>query len=169
MLDMIAPHIFEAINSLTFSKAVWLFCPAFVLHVLEEWPRFTGWARLHASIQFTQRRYNSIHAAGIAASLLAAVTVSRFPNRLIVFVFFAFIFTPAALFNTLFHVGASVLTRSYCPGLITAVVIYLPLFGVVTKLACKEGLLSIPMLVGTLVLAGSFHVWEVGHNVFKAW
>ena len=61
---MITTHISEAIDCLTFSKAVWLFCPAFVLHVMEEWPRFTGWARLHASVQFTQSDYNLIHVAG---------------------------------------------------------------------------------------------------------
>src|SRR5215467_5133397 len=71
------PHVIE---TLTFAQAVWLFCPAFVLHLLEEWPRFTGWARLHASARFTQRDYNVIHAAGVAMSLLAALIVSRFPN-----------------------------------------------------------------------------------------
>jgi uncharacterized protein with HXXEE motif len=157
------------IETLTFAQAVWLFCPAFVLHVLEEWPRFTGWARLHASARFTQRDYNVIHAAGVAMSLLAALIVSRFPNRPVVFIFFAFVFTPAALFNTLFHLGASVLTRSYCPGAITAVAIYLPLFAVITTLAYREGLLGMGALIATLVLAGGFHAWEVGHNVFKAW
>jgi uncharacterized protein with HXXEE motif len=157
------------IEKLTFAQAVWLFCPAFVLHVLEEWPRFTGWARLHGSVRFTQRDYNVIHAAGIAASLLAALIVSRFPNRSVVFIFFAFVFTPAVLFNTLFHVGASVWTRSYCPGAITAVVIYPPLFTAITALAYREGLLDMGALIATLVLAGVFHAWEVGHNVFKAW
>jgi hypothetical protein len=56
------------IDELTFRQAVWLFCPAFMLHVLEEWPRFTGWARLHASPRFTQRDYNVIHSAIIQSS-----------------------------------------------------------------------------------------------------
>jgi hypothetical protein len=105
---------------------------------------------------------------GIAVSLLAALIVSRFPSRPVVFIFFAFVFTPAVLFNTLFHVGASVLTRSYDPGAITAVAIYLPLFAVITALAYGEGLLGMGALIATLVLAGVFHAWEVGHNVFKA-
>jgi uncharacterized protein with HXXEE motif len=46
-----------------------------------------------------------------------------------------------------FHVGASVFTRSYCPGMITAVVIYLPLFALITDLAHKEGLLGIGNLL----------------------
>jgi hypothetical protein len=95
--------------------------------------------------------------------------VSRFPNRPVIFIFFVFVFTPSILFNTIFHVGASVLTRSYCPCAITAVVIYLPLFAVITDLAYKEGLLGIGSLLVTLVIAGVFRTWEVGRNVFKAW
>ena len=85
-----------------------------------------------------------------------------------VFTFFAFVFTPGVLFNTLFYVGASVLTRSYCPGAITAVAIYLPLFAVITALAYRKGLLDMGALIATLVLAGAFHAWAVGHNVFQS-
>jgi len=157
------------ITHLNFGQAVWLFCPAFALHVLEEWPRFTGWARRHASPQFMQRDYNVIHTAGVIASLLAAFIVWRFPNRPVIFLFFGFVFAPNVLFNTIFHVGASVLTRSYCPGMITAVGIYLPLFALVADLARKEDLLGSGSFLVTLVVAGVFHTWEVGHNVFKAW
>ena len=157
------------IPSLNLGQTVWLFCPAFALHVLEEWPRFTGWAKRYASPHFTQRDYNLIHAAGVVASLLTPLIVWRFPNRPVIFIFFAFVFAPSVLFNTIFHVCTSVLTRSYCPGVITAVVIYLPLFAVITDLAYKEGLLGIGNLLVTLVIAGVFHTWEVGHNVFKAW
>ena len=145
-----------------------MFCPAFVLHVLEEWPRFTGWARLHASAR-SRSAITVCYATGIAVSLLSALIVSQFPNRHVVFIFFAFVFTPAVLFNTLFHICASVLTRSYCPGAITAVAIYLPLFAMLTALAYREGLRDMGALIATLVLAGVFHAGEVGHNVFKAW
>jgi len=40
------------IDDLTSTQAVWLFCPAFVLHVLEESLRFTDWPRLQI---FTRR------------------------------------------------------------------------------------------------------------------
>ena len=157
------------IPSLSLEKAVWLFCPAFALHVLEEWPRFTGWAKRYASPRYTQRDYNVIHTAGVAASLLAALIVWRFPNRPVTFMSFAFVFARSVLFNAFFHVGASVLTRSYCPGMITAVVIYLPLFALIADLAYQEGLLDVGSLLVTLAIAGVFHIWEVGHNVFKAW
>ena len=162
-------HAFQTAESLTFRQAVWLFCPAFALHVLEEWPSFTRWARRHGSRRFTQRDYNTIHAAGIVASILAALIVWWFPNRAVVFVFFAFVFTPSIFSNTLFHVGASLLTRTYCPGVLTAVTIYLPLFVLVSQRAYTEGLLNAGTLAATLLFACLFHTWEVGHNVFKAW
>ena len=42
-----------------------------------------------------------------------AVIVWRFPNRFVVFVFFAFVFAPGLFFNTLFHAGATVIKREY--------------------------------------------------------
>ena len=157
------------IDGFTFRQAVWLFPPAFLLHVVEEWPRFTRWAQAHASEQFTQRDYNTIHIAGVCASLLGAALVWRFPNPWMVSVFFAFIFVPGVFFNALFHAGASMLTRTYCPGVITAVLIYLPLSILLTGLGYAEDLLGPFTLAASLLIAGLFHTWEVGHNVFKTW
>src|SRR5262245_40078112 len=44
----------------TFRDAIWLFPPAFTLHVLEEWPRFTNWAKRYASPLFTQQEYTTL-------------------------------------------------------------------------------------------------------------
>src|SRR5262249_29544196 len=76
------------IATLTFRHAVWLFPAAFVLHILEEWPRFTSWAMKHASDSFKRQEYDAIHLAGIAISIASAAAVYRFPNRPIIFVFF---------------------------------------------------------------------------------
>ena len=153
----------------TFRQAVWLFCPAFVLHVCEEYPGFTRWAKQHASARFTQREYNAIHVAGIAGSALSAALVWAFPNPVVVFLFFAFVFAPAALFNTLFHAGGSLVTKTYCPGAVTSVGIYLPLFVLITARIHKEAVLSTAGLCIAAAIAGIFHAWEVGHNVFKRW
>ena len=86
-----------------------------------------------------------------------------------VFLFFAFVLTPASLFNTLFHAGASLLTRTYCPGVFTALFVYFPLFESLGRLAHKEGLLDVESSLAVLLIAGVFHAWEVGYNVFKLW
>ena len=148
------------------TQAVWLFCPAFILHVLEEWPRYTRWAQQHASERLTQRDYNIIHTAGIAASALSAGIVWLFPHPAVVFRFFAIVLTPAVFFNTLFHVGASCLTRTYCPGLFTALSLYIPLFALLTTLAHKEGFLNIQRFLavhGITTISG----FIVGHGEFQ--
>jgi hypothetical protein len=157
------------IGGFTFRQAVWLFPPAFILHVVEEWPRFTRWAQTHASEQFTRRDYTAIHIAGIFASVLGATHRVAIPNPAVVLLFFTFLLAPSACFNTLFHAGASVLTRTYCPGVVTAVLIYLPLFILLIEHVYAERLLTTFALAASLSVAGLFHTWEVGHNVFKAW
>jgi hypothetical protein len=107
--------------------------------------------------------------AGIIASLLFTLIVWRFPNRAVVFVFFEFVFAPSLFFNTLFHAGATVVTHEYCPGVITALTLYLPIFFFVSSAAWRENLLDLRKLIVVLIVAGSFHLSEVGHNVFKAW
>jgi hypothetical protein len=157
------------LSKLTFRDAVWLFPPAFTLHVLEEWPRFTGWANRYASPLFTRRRYTTIHVAGIMGAIGSATIVWAFPTRAVVFVFFALMFAPGLMFNTIFHAGGTIVTREYCPGVITAVTIYMPVFYFVSRLAWRENLLDLRTLIIGLIIAACFHTWEVGHNVFKAW
>ena len=156
-------------NRLRFRRAVWLIPPAFALHVMEEWPRFTAWANRYASDRFTQQDYVVIHLSGIAGSVLVAGLVAMFPNRAMTFLVFAFFFLPAMFWNVFFHAGATVLFGAYCPGLVTALCLYPPVVHVVSRRAFGEGLLNARIGTVALVIAGVFHSLEVGHNVFKAW
>lgn len=159
----------EWLAGLTFRGAVWLFPFVFALHVLEEARQFTAWANRYASPQFTFHDYLKIHIAGIAGAFIAAAVIWFFPNRVVVFLFFTFLFTPGIFFNTLFHAGATSYFGAYCPGLITALVLYLPMYFFVSTLAFREGLFGGAAALISFVIAGIFHVMEVGHNVFKAW
>ena len=47
--------------------------------------------------------------------------------------------------------------------------LYVPVFLFLSRLAWRENLLNAPTLISGFVIAGAFHTWEVGHNVFKAW
>ena len=114
-------RIVERLASLNFRQAVWLFPIAYTLHVLEELPLFTSWARRYASPAFTMRDYLVIHMTGIVVAFVAPLVINRFPHRAVIFGFFAFIFTPAVCFNILFHAGATVAFGAYSPGLLTAV------------------------------------------------
>lgn len=156
-------------NPLPFRQVIWLMPLSFSLHVLEEWPRFTAWANRHASDRFTQHDYAVIHLSGIAGAVLLAWLATTFPSRALIFLVFAFFFLPAMFWNVFFHVGATIVFRTYCPGLVTAVALYPLVAYVVTTSAVREGLLEGRSGAAALVIAGVFHSWEVGHNVFKAW
>src|SRR5262249_46295654 len=64
-------------------------------HVLEEWRQFAPWAMRYASHHFTRHDYITIHVAGIISAFLSALLIQVLPHRWLVWVFFAFVFTPA--------------------------------------------------------------------------
>ncbi len=162
-------RINQILSDLTFRQAIWFFPFAFTLHVLEEWRHFTPWAMRYASEHFTRHDYITIHVAGIITAFLSASLIQVLPCRWLVWVFFAFVFTPAVFFNALFHAGATAIYRVYCPGLLTALTVYPPLYYFLSRLAYREGLLSGRAGLWALAVAGVFHVAEVSHNVFKVW
>jgi hypothetical protein len=159
----------DRFRSLNLRQMVWLFPIAYVMHVLEELPQFTNWARRYAAPNFTTRDYLTVHSIGIAVALLASLVVSFFPNRGVIFLFFTFVFTPAVCFNILFHAGATAVFGVYCPGLITALVLYPPLFSAVSRRAISERLLTNQAALISFVVAGLFHAADVSRNVFQLW
>lgn len=92
-------RISQSLRDLTFRQAIWFFPLAFALHVLEEWRQFTPWAMRYASVQFTRHDYITTHVAGIIAAFLSALLIQVFPYPWVIWVLFAFVFTPEVLFN----------------------------------------------------------------------
>ena len=90
-------RISHLLSDLVFRQAIWLFPFAFSLHVLEEWRQFAPWAMRYASHHFTRHVYIMIHVAGIITAFLLASLIQVLPHRWLVWVFFAFVFTPACL------------------------------------------------------------------------
>lgn len=163
--DQITPGL----SSLSFRQAVWLFPVAYVLHVFEELPQFTNWARHYAAASFTLRDYLVVHISGIVVAIVVPAVIWFFPKRIVIFLFFTFVFTPAVCFNIIFHAGATAAFGAYSPGLLTALTLYPPLFYVVSRLAFREGLLTNRIALISFAFAGLFHAADVGHNLFKAW
>ena len=161
--------IFDRISSMTFRQSVWLFPLAYFLHVLEELPHFTNWARRYAAPGFTMRDYLMIHLIGIAVALLAPLVIWSFSNRIVIFLFFSIVFTPAVCFNILFHAGATAAFGVYCPGLITSLVLYPPLFVAVSRRAISERLLTSRTALISFVIAGLVHAADLSRNVFQMW
>lgn len=161
--------IYDRISSMTFRQSVWLFPLAYFLHVLEELLHFTNWARRYAAPGFTMRDYLMIHLIGIAVALLAPLVIWSFSNRIMIFLFFSIVFTPAVCFNILFHAGATAAFGVYCPGLITSLVLYPPLFVAVSRRAISERLLTSRAALISFVIARLVHAADLSRNVFQMW
>ncbi len=98
-----------------------MFLGAFALHVLEEAPGFTAWARRHASERYTQRDFARNNALGLAITGAATYVLARPSRRRRFFgVYYSTILTQQALFNTVFHAATTVAWREYSPGAVLA-------------------------------------------------
>src|SRR5438067_13056602 len=128
---------------MTFHTLVWLVPLVFAVHIREEWPEFVVWARNYASPLYSRTDYIKLHGAGLLASVLGTTIIYVFPNPSTTSVFFLLVLAPGLYFNTFFHLGASLLTRTYCPGVITALLPYVPLCITLTSFAIREELLTI--------------------------
>jgi len=103
---------------------LWLFVPAYVAHVAEEWlGGFPQWIAMVAGRPLPASAFFIVN--GIA--LLLAVAGIRAAIRSDRYGWIAVAVATIALVNTLAHAGGAALTGTYSPGLISAVVLYVPL------------------------------------------
>ena len=79
---------------MSFGQALVLFPLAQALHVFEEWPGLPRWARRFASSKYSDREYIITHVLAILFAIGSVLLVRTFPNRWMVFGFFAFAFGP---------------------------------------------------------------------------
>ncbi len=154
---------------LTFGDAALCYPLITAAHVLEEWHRFPAWAQRFASPRYSRREYERTHVATLVVATSGALLVRIIPGSWSTLVFFGLLFGPAVACNALFHIGASVVTRTFCPGVVTSAVLYVPATVVLIAAVLRDALLGPVALGATLAVAAVLHVLEVGHNVFKRW
>jgi hypothetical protein len=156
-------------RSFGFSQAIWMFPAAFIFHVAEEWPNFITWAQQYASTAYSSQDYVRIHLAGIVVALLSTALITHFKARPLVFLWFAFIVMPSLFWNMFFHACSTLVFHTYSPGTITAIALYPIVFYLISNRAINQRLIARKFWIIALWVAGIFHTWEVGHNVFRRW
>ena len=103
---------------------LWLFFPAYLIHVAEEWfAGFPRWVAIVAGRPVPDAAFLIINAIAIVLLIVGIRSATQAEESGWIAVAIAAI----ALINTVFHAGGSVLTGTYSPGLISAVVLYVPL------------------------------------------
>src|SRR5919202_5509506 len=135
-------RLIAALPRRSFRSAVWLVPASFALHVLEESNGFTGWVQRHGRPDYSSADFVQINAAGLLLTGAATLAVTRWRGRRLLAAYYALILTQQALFNPVFHVGSTVVYRDWSPGTATAVLLFLPLWWRLTRLALRDGILS---------------------------
>jgi hypothetical protein len=141
-------------TGVTLGQAMLLFPVVFAAHLCEEWPLFPTWAQRYASSAYTRRGYWITPLAGLLTAVLAPILWWGFPSSGLAFALFTFVLIPSMGWNALFHAGATVAYRAYCPGVVTAVALYLTLLSAIHLVVLREGVLSQGMLLGAVVIRG---------------
>jgi hypothetical protein len=103
---------------------LWLFVPAYLAHVGEEWfggfPEWVGTVVGRSLPRSAFLLINGVALALLVAAIRAALRADRHG-------WIAVAVATIVLVNTVVHAAGAALTASYSPGLITAVVLYVPL------------------------------------------
>jgi hypothetical protein len=148
-----------------FHRLQWLFPIAVTLHNCEEAIWMPGWVARHAA-RFpwhppgaAEIRF-ALVVLTVAAFLVTWLSARRGPESLWVYLMFGYIV--AVLMNVFVpHVPATLAFRSYTPGIVTAVVINLPVMSFLVVGAVREGWVSgikavafavgVPAVIGAMI------------------
>jgi Protein of unknown function with HXXEE motif len=106
--------------------AVWLFPSTYVIHLGEEYLAAGGfplWAERTLAIRFSNAEFTAWSTLALGLMCLGGWLVSRDPK----FRFIEIALAVAVLGNVAVHLFASILTWTYSPGLVSGVLIWIPL------------------------------------------
>lgn len=107
---------------------LWLYPATYLVHLAEEFWAGGGFVRWLAALggtPFTEAAFVLLNLLGLALVCLGVVLVSRDDA----FGWVAIALATAVVLNALGHLAAGLLTASYSPGMVTGVVLWLPLGG----------------------------------------
>lgn len=120
----------------------------FVIHVTEEAPTFVSWFNAHVEPDISEPLFLTVNGVAFVITVVLAAVLAAARDSVpalldlawLGFLFFA---------NALFHLTATVVHRSYCPGAVTAALLYLPYFAVLFSVVVKR--LRVPWSVALAV------------------
>jgi hypothetical protein len=125
----------------------------FVVHVLEEAPRFVAWFNSLVARGITQRMFLNVNATALVITVVVVALVVAEQGQVTAILALAW-FGLLMLANGLFHIVATVVHSRYSPGVVTAILLYLPYFFAFAMLAVRRLKVSVPIVVTAALLGG---------------
>ena len=144
-------------NTLTLARqqplrvALLLAPPIFIAHFLEEGPGFVAWFNAHVARGITEPLFWSVNYTGLAITVAVVVLEwldeTAFSATLVVawlsFLMFA---------NALLHVTGAIVDGHYVPGLVTALVLYVPYWAwIISRIAHSRRLPNAAIAVAACI------------------
>jgi hypothetical protein len=137
-----------------FRRIVWFAPAAYAVHILEELPRFPLWVNTYFAPGFTTLGFVIANTAIMAVLLGFTTLVSSLRSRLGDFLYFCWLF--GQLFhNALFHLGATAYFGAYSPGVVSGVLLYLPVSYCIARAARREARLGPASGIAALVIGAA--------------
>lgn len=123
----------------------------FIAHVLEEAPRFVTWVNTHVTPGITQEMFWTGNFAGLGITIAVVAFEWLSQSKVSTAITIAWLsFLMVA--NAVLHLGAAVIDGAYVPGLITALLLYVPFWAVVVAIAVRTRRLGAPVVTMAAVL-----------------
>jgi hypothetical protein len=135
-------------------RSIIIFAPIiFISHFLEESPGFVSWFNSHVRQGITPGLFWSVNITALVITVIITIlelSSSSSVSAAVVTIWLSFLM----LANSIFHITGAIVDEKYMPGLITAIILYLPYyFFVVARIVNQRRLKPIPLIL--LALLGS--------------
>lgn len=134
----------------------------FVLHVAEEAPTFVAWFNAHVEPDISERLFWSVTGTGLVITLIAAALAASRERAAVLAVTAWIGFLMLA--NGMFHVAAAIAEGAYAPGLVTAVLLYLPVSAIWIAAVARQCAMQAATVAAVAIIGGIpmfIHGWLI--------
>lgn len=124
-----------------------------VAHFLEESPSFVPWFNAHAAPGITQESFWNVNITALLITVLVALgfwATRSAASILLAIAWLSFLM----LANAIFHITGAIVDRAIVPGLVTAIVLYLPYFAWVAMQVVRSRRVETNLVVAAAILGG---------------
>jgi hypothetical protein len=136
------------------SRALLIAPLVFAGHVLEEAPRFVEWFNSHVERGITAELFWNVNLSAGIITVMIAGAVWLWPSQGSVLVAVAWL-SFLMLANAIFHLVATLADGAYAPGVVTALLLYLPYFIWVIARIMRSRQIRWELILGMVVVGAS--------------
>jgi len=160
-------RIATTFNAMSFLTAVWLLPLALAVHEAEEW-NILSWEQRNF-VNLPAKTNVSIRTFLVFFTLFGFLwtTLAALPNNPTIAAFVLLPFAAGAFLHALQHIFYTIYFKQYAPGVVTSVVLYLPIVGYLTARAIEENLIPVVDVVVLVILTslGLIQTIKAGNTV----